>query len=226
MKTNTSDSTMSILVSVLQRIPDGLTDSFFIGKVMYSTTAHTDAVTGLALDPHGLYLLSGSKSTCIHRVGDSLKRVKDSEREQTSQQKDDQKIHTHITQKPGSQVCPLFRVQRTKAWVPSVSIIQSTKDKSLGPKCVHYSEYKGQKPGSQVCPLFGGSTVAGPIMFYTSTGHDGSLIFWSMDSKMCIQHIGAAHRKHFDEAIYNVTCHSSEPFFASAGADGIAKVFI
>ena len=57
-------------------------------------------------------------------------------------------------QKPGSQVCPLFRVQRTKPWVPSVSVIQSTKDKSLGPKCVHYSEYKGQKPGSQVCPLF------------------------------------------------------------------------
>ena len=32
------------------------------GKVMHSMTAHMDAVTGLAVDPHGLYLLSGSES--------------------------------------------------------------------------------------------------------------------------------------------------------------------
>ncbi len=47
-----------------------------------------------------------------------------------------------------------------------------------------------------------------------------------MDTKMCIQEIGGAHRKRFDESIYNIASHSSEPFFASAGADGIAKVYI
>lgn len=33
-----------------------------IGKVIHSMTAHLDAVTGLAVDPHGLYLLSGGRS--------------------------------------------------------------------------------------------------------------------------------------------------------------------
>ena len=32
------------------------------GKVIHSMTAHLDAVTGLAIDPHGLYLLSGGRS--------------------------------------------------------------------------------------------------------------------------------------------------------------------
>ena len=62
-----------------------------------------------------------------------------------------------------------------------------------------------------------------PSLCLYSPGHDGSLRFWDFDSKACIQEI-PAHRKHFDEAIYNVACHSSKPFFASAGADGIAKV--
>lgn len=56
-----------------------------------------------------------------------------------------------------------------------------------------------------------------------SVGHDGSLRFWNFDSKACIQEV-TAHRKHYDEAIFNVACHSSRPFFGSAGADGIAKV--
>ena len=46
-----------------------------------------------------------------------------------------------------------------------------------------------------------------------------------MDTKMCIQET-TAHRKRYDEAIYNVACHSSLPYFASAGADSIAKVFV
>ena len=38
--------------------------SFFPGKVIHSMTAHMDAVTGLAIDPHGLCLLSGSEYLC------------------------------------------------------------------------------------------------------------------------------------------------------------------
>ena len=64
------------------------------------------------------------------------------------------------------------------------------------------------------------------MSYFLCTGHDGSLRFWSMDSKMCIQEIGGAHRKRFDESIRNLACHSTEPFFASAGADGIAKVYV
>ena len=35
--------------------------SFIPGKVIHSMTAHLDAVTGLAVDPHGLYLLSSGR---------------------------------------------------------------------------------------------------------------------------------------------------------------------
>ena len=33
----------------------------FSGKVVHSMVAHLDAVTSLAVDPNGLYLLSGSE---------------------------------------------------------------------------------------------------------------------------------------------------------------------
>ena len=39
---------------------------------MHSMTAHMDAVTGLAVDPHGLYLLSGSESTLEWEEGEGL----------------------------------------------------------------------------------------------------------------------------------------------------------
>lgn len=35
------------------------------GKMVHSMVAHLDAVTSLAVDPNGLYLLSGSKYTVI-----------------------------------------------------------------------------------------------------------------------------------------------------------------
>lgn len=31
------------------------------GKLIHYMTAHMDAVAGLAIDPHGLYLVSGGK---------------------------------------------------------------------------------------------------------------------------------------------------------------------
>lgn len=82
--------------------------------------------------------------------------------------------------------------------------------------------------GGELFPLPQSKRQKGAIIVFSSpssTGHDGSLRFWSMDSKMCIQTIEGAHRKHFDESIHNIASHSSEPFFASAGADGIAKVY-
>lgn len=37
------------------------------GKMVHSMVAHLDAVTSLAVDPHGLYLLSGSKIQIIFK---------------------------------------------------------------------------------------------------------------------------------------------------------------
>lgn len=56
-------------------------------------------------------------------------------------------------------------------------------------------------------------------------GHDCSIRLWNLDSKTCVQEI-TAHRKKFDESIFDVAFHPTRPFIASAGADGLAKVFV
>ena len=144
------------------------------GKVIHSMTAHCDAVTGLAIDPHGLYLLSGSESAWERGAGSWL---------------------VAITLLPAHRSCHcicsvyiglVYRlaVQLTRlllSWRPFVS---------------------------------------------AHSGHDGSLRFWNMESKICIQECTAHRFKRFDESIFNVACHSTKPYFASAGADGISKVFV
>ncbi len=56
-------------------------------------------------------------------------------------------------------------------------------------------------------------------------GHDCSVRVWNVESKQCLQEM-TAHRKKFDEAIHDVAFHPSKPFIASAGADGLAKVYV
>lgn len=58
-----------------------------------------------------------------------------------------------------------------------------------------------------------------------SKGHDSSIRLWNMDNKTCIQEI-TAHRKKFDEAVFDVAFHPSQPYIASGGADALAKVFV
>ncbi|KFD59050.1 hypothetical protein M513_00213, partial [Trichuris suis] len=55
--------------------------------------------------------------------------------------------------------------------------------------------------------------------------HDGSLRLWNIDSKTCLQET-TAHRKKFDESLFSVAFHPSRPIIASAGADGLAKIFM
>jgi len=62
-------------------------------------------------------------------------------------------------------------------------------------------------------------------LYLLSGSHDCSVRIWNVESKQCLQEM-TAHRKKFDEAIHDVTFHPSRPFIASAGADGLAKVYI
>ncbi|NP_001296588.1 striatin-3-like [Hydra vulgaris] len=62
-------------------------------------------------------------------------------------------------------------------------------------------------------------------LYILSGSHDGSIRLWSMENKTCIQEI-TAHRKKFDEAVFDVAFHPSQPYIASAGADALAKVFV
>lgn len=58
-----------------------------------------------------------------------------------------------------------------------------------------------------------------------SGSHDCSVRLWNFDTRTCVQEI-TSHRKKYEEAIFDVTFHPTKPFFASAGADALAKVFL
>lgn len=62
-------------------------------------------------------------------------------------------------------------------------------------------------------------------LYLLSGSHDCSIRIWHLDNKTCVQEI-TAHRKKFDESILDVAFHPTRPFIASAGADGLAKVFV
>ncbi|XP_032221713.2 striatin [Nematostella vectensis] len=62
-------------------------------------------------------------------------------------------------------------------------------------------------------------------LYLLSGSHDCSIRLWNLDSKTCVQEI-TSHRKKFDESIYDVAFHPTKPYIASAGADGLAKVFV
>jgi len=58
-----------------------------------------------------------------------------------------------------------------------------------------------------------------------SGGHDCSVRFWDiLGTKACIQEI-TSHRKKANEGVLDVQFHPSLPFMASAGADGIVKLY-
>ncbi|PAA53321.1 hypothetical protein BOX15_Mlig033268g2 [Macrostomum lignano] len=62
-------------------------------------------------------------------------------------------------------------------------------------------------------------------LYMLSGSHDSSIRLWRLDDRTCMQEI-TAHRKKFDEAIHALALHPSKSFMASAGADGLAKVFV
>lgn len=62
-------------------------------------------------------------------------------------------------------------------------------------------------------------------LYLLSGSHDCSIRLWNLENKTCVQEI-TAHRKKFDESIFDVAFHPSRPYIASAGADALAKVFV
>nr|CAD7402873.1 unnamed protein product [Timema poppensis] len=60
-------------------------------------------------------------------------------------------------------------------------------------------------------------------LYLLSGSHDCSIRLWNLDNKTCVQEI-TAHRKKFDESIFDVAFHPSRPYIASAGADALAKI--
>jgi len=58
-----------------------------------------------------------------------------------------------------------------------------------------------------------------------SGSHDCSVRFWDLlNTHSCVQEI-SCHRKKGDEGILDVGYHPTLPFLASAGADGVVKLF-
>ncbi|VDL93649.1 unnamed protein product [Schistocephalus solidus] len=86
---------------------------------------------------------------------------------------------------------------------------------SLG-KCVH----------SMVAHLDAVTSIAIDAQgsYLLSASHDSSIRLWDIETKTCVQEL-TSHRKKFDESIHCVAFHPTRPLMASAGADGLAKVF-
>uniref|UniRef100_A0A0X3NNB7 Striatin N-terminal domain-containing protein n=2 Tax=Schistocephalus solidus TaxID=70667 RepID=A0A0X3NNB7_SCHSO len=87
---------------------------------------------------------------------------------------------------------------------------------SLG-KCVH----------SMVAHLDAVTSIAIDAQgsYLLSASHDSSIRLWDIETKTCVQEL-TSHRKKFDESIHCVAFHPTRPLMASAGADGLAKVFV
>ncbi|KAL0587219.1 hypothetical protein ABG067_003277 [Albugo candida] len=59
---------------------------------------------------------------------------------------------------------------------------------------------------------------------FTSIGHDGSFRVWSITDRLCVfEHM--AHKSKYSEAAHDIAYHPSRNFIATAGADGVIKVF-
>lgn len=68
-------------------------------------------------------------------------------------------------------------------------------------------------------------SVDNPGLYLLSGSHDCSIRLWNLETRTCVQEI-TSHRKKFDESIYDVAFHPRKAYIASAGADGLAKVFV
>jgi len=90
-----------------------------------------------------------------------------------------------------------------------------------------YDNTTGQMVHSMVAHLDSVTSLAVDQhgLYLISGSHDCSIRLWNLESKTCVQEI-TAHRKKFDESIFDVAFHPSRPYIASAGADALAKVFI
>jgi len=61
--------------------------------------------------------------------------------------------------------------------------------------------------------------------FLVSGGHDCSVRFWDLlNSRACIQE-ATTHREKAHEGVLDVIFHPSLPILASAGADGVVKLY-
>jgi striatin 1/3/4 len=65
-----------------------------------------------------------------------------------------------------------------------------------------------------------------PAGFYLVSGsHDCSIRFWDLlNTHHCVQEI-TTHREKAREGVLDVEFHPSLPFMASAGADGVVKLY-
>ncbi|CAH8593719.1 unnamed protein product [Dicrocoelium dendriticum] len=64
-----------------------------------------------------------------------------------------------------------------------------------------------------------------PQGLYLLTGsHDASIRVWDMETRACVQEV-TNHRVKYNEAIHAVALHERLPLAASAGADGVCKIY-
>jgi len=99
--------------------------------------------------------------------------------------------------------------------------------KPTGRRSILLSSHPGQCTYSMPAHLDGVTSLSIDAAGFSlvSGGHDCSIRFWDiLGTKACIQEI-TSHRKKANEGVLDVQFHPSLPFMASAGADGIVKLY-
>ena len=225
--------------------------------MQHEMIAHMDAVTGIAIDPNGLYVVSASEClvcmcvvvldhpsllTFTYRLQSLTVTLAHHSLPLRPTHSTHPSPYPNPHPSPYPNLLPLtpyltptsYPSPLTSPNLPPLTLPQPLTPHPLPHPTSHPSPYPNLSPLTPYLtqPLTPHLTPTSHLTHPTPTphtspfppGHDGSLRFWSMENYICVQEI-SAHRKRFDEAIFNVACHPSESMFSSAGADSIAKVF-
>jgi len=224
-------------------------DCFDPSVLAATLRGHTDAVWSLAYNTSRQQLLSASSDGTVKLWSPSSKTqplLRSFEREgamptSVDWVKDD---HSHMVAAYNNADCVIYDIE-TGNPVIKLDTMQDGSDVGLITKVVShptlpltitahedrhirfFDNSTGKQTHVMVAHLDAVTSLAVDTngLYLISGSHDSSVRLWNLETKTCIQEI-TAHRKKFDESIFDVAFHPSRPYIASAGADALAKVFV
>ncbi|XP_059471792.1 striatin [Neocloeon triangulifer] len=226
-------------------------DSFDPSVLTGSLVGHTDAVWGLSIHNQRMQLLSCGADglVCLWSPQNKAPLLSTFTSPEDGQPTSVDFVHNETNQMVAaynSSHCVIYDLETGKP-VTRLETNQAenvTQDKQINRVVTHptlpltvtahedrhirfFDNVSGKMVHSMVAHLDAVTSLAiDPNGLYLLSGsHDCSIRLWNLDNKTCVQEI-TAHRKKFDESIYDVAFHPSKPYIASAGADALAKVFV
>lgn len=226
-------------------------DSFDAGVLAATLTGHTDAIWGLAFHGPRQQLLSSAADGTVKLWSPSGKKMLQSYGPESLLHGCPSSVDwvyedpNHMAVAFVTAACAIYDVETGKQVIQfdtssqdgtSVGAISRVVTHPTLPYSItghedrhirFFDNRTGKQTHSMVAHLDAVTSLAvdGHGLYLISGSHDCSVRLWNLETKTCVQEI-TAHRKKFDESIFDVAFHPSKPYIASAGADALAKVFV